>query len=179
MTVSRRSLLKLGLAGSAVVAVGGVGLSLRPTTMVSPATPLVCLSEQQFSVTAAVADTLLPPRDGWPRPHELGIAEEIDANLSRCHPGVIREFKQVIGLLESALVGLLVDRRWSTFTGCSPERRARVLESWRLGRSATLQSCYLALNGLVVGPYFSRPEVHAQVGYGGVPEWINELRMAP
>ncbi len=178
MSASRRSVLKIGLVGSAVVAVGGAGLALRPTHLLAPGAPLRCLTDKQFSVLAAVADALLPERDGWPRPGEIGIAEEVDATLACCHPGVRKEMGQVLGLIENALVGLLVDRRFTTFTGSSRERQRRILEGWRHSRSATLKACFLAVHGFVVAAYFNRPEIHALIGYPGVPSWITDIRLA-
>jgi len=177
--IDRRTLLKYGLAGTAVLAVGGVGLALRPTLLRTPATPLQTLSEQEFSILAAFSEAVLAGDDSWPDPTALGIAEEVDGALALLHPGIIGEIKQVLALLESALAGALLDARLSTFTSCSLAKRCAILESWRSARTTVFRVGFAALQGFVVGAYYNRPGVGTHIGYPGVPAWVTARRLQP
>lgn len=180
MPIDRRTLLKYGLFGTAVLTVGGIGLTLRPTAMVAPRSPLKVLTEQEFSILVAFADVALTSHDGsWPDHRAMGIAEEIDAGLEPMHPGVISEIKALLAVLESALVGVVADARVSTFSACSLAKRCAIVESWRTARTEVFRIGFLALNGFVLAAYYNRPEVAAKIGYPGVPEWIQQRRAAP
>ncbi|MCP4873626.1 MAG: hypothetical protein GY898_33485 [Proteobacteria bacterium] len=179
MPIDRRTLLKYGLFGTAVLTVGGIGLTLRPTAMVTPRSPLKVLTEQEYSIFVAFADAVLTGEEGWPDHRALGIVEEIDAGLEPMHPGIIGEVKALLGVLESALAGVVLDARVSTFSACSLEKRCAIVESWRTARTEVFRIGFLALQGFVVAPYYNRPEVAAKIGYPGMPAWIHERRVMP
>jgi hypothetical protein len=178
MGVSRRTILKYGLGGAGILALGGIGLSLRPTRSVEPQTLLRVFSPQEYSILAAVADTILSGTDGYPSARDVQIAERIDEALVACHPGLQKEFKQILGLLESAVAGFVLGGRTSTFTALSPEDRWAVLDSWRRARIRVFRTAFKAIHGLVTASYYSAPQVHARVGYPGVPPWVTAVRLA-
>ena len=77
--MKRRSLLKLGLGGGAILALGGVGLSLRGPTRSRPVPEhLRVLSERQYLTLAAVAHRVCPPREGAPTADEVQVATKLD-----------------------------------------------------------------------------------------------------
>ena len=178
MGVSRRTILKYGLGGTAVLALGGIGLSLRETRLLQPQVALQVLSEQEYSILSAVADTILPGTDGFPSAREAQIAERIDDALVACHPGVQKEFKQVLSLLESAVAGFILGARTSPFSTLPEAQRWQVLDSWRSARVRLFRTAFKALHGLVTASYYSLPSVHAQIGYPGVPPWVTAVRLA-
>ncbi len=182
MSFDRRTLLKYGLGGAALLTAGGIGLALRPTAMVAPARPLRALTEQEFSILVAFAEAVLAGDDAgepWPDARELEVSEEVDAALALYHPGVLGEVKSLLALLESAVAGLLLDRRIATFSGCDLRKRVEVLESWRTARVRVFRTGFQALHGFVVAAYYNRPETHARIGYPGVPDWVTQIRTAP
>lgn len=178
MAVSRRTILKYGLGGASLLALGGVSLSLRPTVLVEPQTDLRVFSLQEYSIIAAVADTILSGSNGYPSAAEMQIAERVDDALFPCHPGVQKEFKQLLGLLESAVAGFILGGRTATFTSLSLEDRWAVLDSWRNARIPVFRTAFKAIHGLVTASYYSMPAVHARVGYPGVPPWVTAVRLA-
>jgi len=177
MAISRRTILKYGLGGAVLLGVGGVGLSLRSSLLVTPARPLRCLSPREFSVLASVAEALLPAGDGFPSAREVEVAEQVDAALAVCHPGVIDELKQVLALLENPVAGLLLDQRPNTFTACSVARRHAVLQSWRCAKLRVLRGAFKALHGFCAASYYSSEAIQPLVGYPGVPAWVEEQRL--
>lgn len=166
---TRRALLRYGVAGALVLAVGGVGLSLQPTVRTAPSEPLKVLDEVEFAILAAVAEALLPGDARRPSARALSVPEKVDHVLSTMHPADVAEVKQVLRLLENGLMGLLLDGRPATFTGASPSARERVLERWRTSRWTLRRTAYLALAGLCNAAYWTDPRVWASVGYAGPP----------
>jgi len=178
MRVSRRTILKYGLGGAGLLALGGIRLSLLPTRTVEPQTTLRVFSLEEYSILAAVADTVLAGSHGYPHARETQIAERIDEALHACHPAMQAEFKQILGLLESAVAGFILGGRTSTFTSLSPQDRWAVLDSWRSARVQVFRIAFKALHGLVAASYYSTPDVHTRIGYPGVPPWVTAVRLA-
>ena len=174
----RRTILKAGLLGSAVLAVGGVGLALRPGMPRAPAVALRCLDARAFSTLAAAAEVLVPGGDGLPRPHEVRVAEAVDAVLANCHPGVQKEMGQLLALLENAFTGLLLDGRVQCFSACDLATRERVLASWQTARNPLLRSAFKAMHGFCSGVYWASDEVGALIGYPGPQPWLLAARAA-
>ena len=173
MPVSRRTLLKYGLAGTALLAAGGVGLALRGTVLRAPARSLKVLSAQEYSILAAVADRICPPTGDFPAASAIGVAEDLDDLLAISDPAVHEELALVLRLVENALPGLLLDQRISTFTGSDPATQDRVLEGMRTSRLEARRTMFKALNGLVGATYYGNPAVWPAVGYPGPPRFGN------
>ncbi len=172
--VTRRSVLKFGLGGAALLAVGGVGLSLRATVMRAPRRPLQVLDEQQFSVLAAVADRVMPgDGDQLPAAWDLEVPEKIDGVLATVHPADAAEVGQLLLLLESALAGLVLDGRPRTFTGSSAEQQDAALEDWRGSRIGVRRTGFRALQKTILAAYYGSPETWEAVGYPGPPNFGN------
>lgn len=171
MSVSRRTLLKYGLAGTALLAAGGVGLALRGTHLRAPSRELAVLSPQEYSILAAVADRICPENGNFPAASTIGVAEDLDELLRISDPAVGEELGLVLRLVENALPGLLLDGRFTTFTGSDPALQDRILEGMRTSRILARRTMFKALNGLVGATYYGNPAVWPAVGYGGPPRF--------
>jgi hypothetical protein len=171
----RRRLLKRGLVDSAPLLVGGaVPLALRSTLVRRPpARPLKLLRVEEHAVLAAVA-ARFAPGDGaaasWPSADALDCAGKVDALMATVHPAVGAEFRQLLGLFESALFGLFTTGSPTPFTRLAPAAQDARLEAWRRSRLAVLRSGYQALKRLCHATYYSSPEVYGLLGYPGPPE---------
>jgi hypothetical protein len=171
----RRSLLKRGVLGGALLFLGGVlPLALRSTFVRrKPTRPLRVLTEDEHAVFAAVAARLVPG-DGagpaWPTAEALDCASKVDALMATVNPGMSAEFRKLLHLFESALFGLALTGSPTPFTRLPPAAQDARLETWRHSRVALLRSGYQALNRLAHAMYYSSPEVYALVGYAGPPE---------
>jgi hypothetical protein len=178
MGISRRTILKYGLGGASVLALGGVGLSMRQTRMFVPQVPLQVLSEREYSILSSVAETILPGTQGYPSARDVQIAERVDAALFACDDGVQSEFKQLLALLESAVAGFVLAGRSAPFSTLSYDERWKVLDSWRSARVRLFRTAFKAIHGLVTASYYSAPQVHDRIGYPGVPAWVTAVRVA-
>lgn len=173
--ISRRLLLRYGLVGAGVLALagGGFGLSigLQSTAPREPAQPLRFLSRDQFSVLVAAIEVWCPGAEGLPDGVELRIAEGIDEELSRQHPGLAGEIALLLGLLESGFVGLAVEGRTRPFSQLAPAERLAVLDGWRTSRLQLLRTVHKSLVTLVNAAYWAHPATYAHAGYPGPPNY--------
>lgn len=172
---TRRNVLKFGIAGAALLALGGVGLGLRGTVRHAPKAPLLVFDEVEFSVLWAVAERVCPANGAFPAASTVGVAEKIDALMASLDPGTQAETKAVLRLVENALPGLLLDGRFTTFTGSSPAAQDAVLEGMRTSRLHLRRTMFKALGGLVGATYYAQPEVWGAVGYPGPPDALRRL----
>ena len=113
---------------------------------------------------AAVAARIVPG-DGagptWPTAEQLDCAGKIDALLASVHPDVGSDFRRLLRLFESSVLGALTAGSPRPFTRATPADQDARLEAWRRSRLAVLRSGYQALKRLSQATYYCSPEVYA------------------
>lgn len=165
--MNRRTFLRRGLLGGAVLALGGVGLSLLPTAhLVDPRGPLHVLDARELQVLVAIARRLALV----PGVSALDIAERIDLALTRAHPEAQKEMKSLLWLFENALPGALLDLRLRPFTHLSPEAQDSVLASWRDSLLTLRRNGYGALRKLCLMHAYGDPSTWPGIHYPGPPD---------
>jgi hypothetical protein len=105
-----------------------------------------------------------------PAADPIEIAHRVDAQLALGSPEARADFAKLLGLLESALAGLLLDGRPRPFTHLSPAAQDDVLASWQTSHLAVRRSGYGVLRKLTQAAYYAAPEAWADVGYPGPPQ---------
>jgi len=181
---SRRTFLKRGLFGSAVLLLGGGGLALYPSREVaSPGGALRVLEPRSFQVLAAFAARVVTVAGADPG----AIARSVDKMLASAPPETHAKMNALLGLFENALPGLLLDGRVQPFTRLSPDAQDRVLESWRRSRLAVRRTGFQALRKLCLAAFYAEETSWAAMGYHppsglnamayddskvGTPEWL-------
>jgi hypothetical protein len=174
---SRRSLLKKGVVGGALLLVGGaVPILFRGGVRGDgPKQPLRVLTAREYAIFAAAAARLCPGGDtpsaggAWPSPESLDCAGKVDALMSTLHPRVSGEFRQLLRVFENAMTGLFTIGSPTTFTGSAPHDQDRRLNAWRHSRIDLFRSGYQAIKRLAHATYYASPETYAHVGYPGPP----------
>jgi hypothetical protein len=166
---TRRWLLGVGVAAVGAAACGG--LLLQRTRIRQARSALLQFDPEQFSVVAAVADRVCPgdAAAGLPTAWELFVPEKVDALVDRLPRASQVDLKAGIGLLESALPGLLLDGTARPFTTLTGEAQDRVLRRCQTSRFLLRRTAFRALAGLINGAYWADPRVYAFVGYPGPP----------
>ncbi len=167
----RRSFLKRGLVGAALLAAGAGGwLGTRRTRPLAAAGgTLQVFTPEEAAVLLAVADRLVPVRAGVPRPAEVGLVRKMDGVAAMADPATQRDLRRLVGLFESALAGLVLDGQPRLFTGAPPELQDRRLRAWARSRLAVRRTGYRALKRLVYATYYASPETWPAIGYPGPP----------
>lgn len=164
----RRSLLKKGLLGGALLALGGgAALALRPgRELPLPPEGLRVLSAREYAVVDALARRMAPVAVGFPDPtRDVPTALHVDRLLAAGDAGAAREVRQLLGLLESALGGFLLGGRTQPFTQLDGAVQDAVLAEWRDSGLAVRRTGFLALKTLVLGAYYGDPRAQAATGY--------------
>jgi hypothetical protein len=164
--LSRRSLLKKGLLGGALLLGSGIGLAKWPSRRTaSPRRALRVFDETQFSVLAAVAARTVTAPGADP----VAIAHSVDEGFALQPAEVQRDFKQLLTLFENALAGVLLDHRLRPFTRLDSEGQDATLRAWRDSRIALRRGGYLALRSLTTSAHYACSSTWAALGYPGPP----------
>jgi len=171
---SRRSVLKRGLIGGVLLALGGGGwLATRKSQLVpAPKDGLKVLSDQEYSVVHALVLRFHPNRPGFPDPETLHVAEVCDRILSKADPTAQKELKQLLGLFENALPNFLFGLRTRPFTKLTGDEQDVVIAEWARSRIALRRTGYLALRTLVMAGYWSQKDSWPASGYPGPPPGV-------
>jgi hypothetical protein len=173
VNASRRSFLKKGLVGGALLVCGGAAELLARSGDLTrqPRTALSTLTPYEYAIFAAAAARLCPGDGaaGWPTAEALDTAEKLDTLLAKLHPRAIKEFRQLLHVFESALTGLVTAAAPRPFTRSSPAEQDQRLDAWRHSRVALFRSGYQAMKRLSHAIYYSSPAIYARVGYPGPP----------
>lgn len=173
--MNRRSFLKRGLAGGALLALGGgAGLAAWPSRVVHvPTEPLVALTPKAFNTMAAVAARVVTV----PAADPVVIAHTVDAALARAVPEARNDLVSVLHLLDSAVVGVM-DGYLGPFSTLSPEAQDRALYAWRDSRLTLRRGAYKALKNLAATSYYRKEAAWEDAGYAGPPPGVEAVRQA-
>ena len=169
----------LTAAGGLVLVLAGAGawLGRRPTRSRADLGPLHVFDAAQATVLLAIADRIIPPREGFPRPAALRLASRIDAVAADAHPATQAELRQLVGLFESALTGFLLHGHAELFTQAPAARQDARIRAWSDSRIALRRTGYRGLKRLICAAYYASPETWPAVGYPGPPiERAHDLR---
>jgi len=162
LTVDRRTFLKRGLFGGALLALGGVGLGLWPgQEIAAPLRSLKILEPKAFQVLVAAATRIVVAPGADP----VQIAHTVDESLTYAVPEAKKDFNGLLLLLENALAGLVLDGRPVPFTRVGGEAQDEVLLAWR-DSALTVRRCgYHALRKICLAAHWSQEASFASLPY--------------
>jgi hypothetical protein len=164
--MQRRTLLKLGLASGAVLALaGGAAVLLRPGLeqgrLAPAARPLF------VSLGRAILQGTLPAEPG-PQARALdGLVERVDALAQNLPLPVQAELSELVGLLCTAPGRRLLAGLAPGWEEARPEEVRAALDGMRFSALALRQQAYQALHEIVGGAYFSEESTWKVLGYPG------------
>ena len=162
--MQRRTILKVGLLGGAVLTLGAAGLSWWPgDSSARPLRPLLSISASRFPVLVAVAARVCMGTTAQP----LQVAHAVDVALTHTFPEARADLNLVLGLLENALPGLLLRGSPRPFTLLTEEGQDRALLAWRDSKVTELRGAFHALRKLCLASHYATPRSWPEVGYGG------------
>lgn len=172
---SRRGVLKKGLFGGALLALGGgAWLFTRPSAVVALPDGLKVLGTREYACMHALVQRFIPPNEGFPDADSLNTTVAADGVLALMDDSTRDELKQLINLFENALPGFLFGRRREPFSMLPMDQQFAVLDEWRDSRLTLRRTGYLALRGVVMAAYFGNPKTWPAVKYPGPPAGIHD-----
>ena len=167
--ISRRTLLKAGIAGGAALLLARWLYTSTTTTQPAPANR-GALDVSARAVVAAIAPVMLAgalPANDPVLLRELvaGVGQAIDG----LPPAVRKEVDQLFALLSFAPTRALIAGVWSPWHEASPASIGAFLDRWRDSRLALLRSAYGALHQLVFAAWYGNSNAWPAIGYAGPP----------
>lgn len=169
--ISRRTLLKAGVAGAAALLVARC--LYRPlATPASSRETATALEPAARSIVASLIPVLLDgalpegPEAANARAETLTGVERAVAGLP---PATRNELAELFSLLAFAPTRCLLAGIWSPWPEAAPEAIASFLTRWRDSRFALLRSAYAALHQLVFSAWYANPRAWPAIGYPGPP----------
>jgi len=165
--ISRRTLLKAGIAGGAALL---FARWLYTSTTTPQSTPYGALDADARAIVAAIAPVMLagalPANDPVLLQETVAGVEQAIAGLP---PAVRKEVDQLFALLSFAPTRALIAGVWSTWHEASPASIGAFLDRWRDSRLALLRSAYGALHQLVFAAWYGNSNAWPAIGYAGPP----------
>ncbi len=158
---SRRTVLKAGLLGGALLAVGGTVALLAGRD---------AARDRESVLRALIPAILAGALPAEPAQHEKALTRTLAASqeaLAALAPETQRELAQLFALLSIAPM------RW-LLTGVSVDlprapvgEVAAFLQGWRMHRLELLQGAYQGLHQLIIGPWYAQAASWDAIGYAG------------
>lgn len=171
LRVSRRTLLKVGVAGGAALLVARwlyTPTTLRP----QPSDNAGALDAGARTVVAAIIPVFLSgaltdePEAAKARAETVDGVERAIAGLS---PATRQELADLFSLLVFPPTRCLIAGIWSSWPEATNETIASFLARWRNSRFMLLRSAYAALHQLVFSAWYANPRAWPAIGYAGPP----------
>lgn len=169
--VSRRTLLRRGFVGGALLLLAGAAkVFFAPTRRRTAPGRLAVLDETEASILAAVAETVLGLESGAPSAETVDVVGRVDATLARGPAADGRDFARLLRLFENGWTGLATGTATVAFSAASPAARAARLHAWETSRIALFRTGFQAMKRLCAACYYSSPRSWPTIGYPGPPE---------
>jgi hypothetical protein len=166
--LGRRAVLRLGVGGALLLALGG-GLagwiSAGYAALLDPGDVPVALSVKELAVIRAVVDAFFPAEDGFPSGVELGVHQRVDEELWSA-PALTRSgFKSGLALLEHLPP---IYGHAHRFTALPREARLAVFEAMLRSERETIRQIAVALKQATHLFYYGHEKVWPLIHYDGV-----------
>jgi hypothetical protein len=166
--ITRRSFLKIGVAGAITLAAGGAIYRWSQ----APAIPhRFVLEGAAWTVLAAVIPAMLGP--ALPAA-PAARAAAVQAAAGRVRDAVLglplatqKEVQDLFGLLALGPARRLLAGVAGGWEQAGPQQVAAFLQGWRTHRLATLQVAYMAMHDLIIGAWYADPSTWEAIGYPG------------
>jgi hypothetical protein len=165
---TRRSFLKVGVAGALLLAAGGAAYRWSQPA----ATPnRFTLDNDALAVLSAVIPAMLGPvlpADATAR------AAAVQATAGHVRDAILglplatqKEVQDLFGLLALGPARRLLAGVSGGWSQAAPREVEDFLQGWRTHRLATLQIAYLAMHDLIFGAWYADPAAWDFIGYPG------------
>jgi len=164
--MQRRTLLRLGVAGVALLTLAGGGLALLQPGLRDGR--LTLAGRELFGALATgVLDGMLPTAPPARQAAIEGHLARLDAAIAALAPAARAELSQLTALLHSLPGRLAMCGMTTEWAHATVDEVQQALQSMRLSRLELRQQAYHALRDLTNAAYFAEPATWAALGYPG------------
>lgn len=169
--LSRRSLLKVGVLGSAFLATAGIAASLSGCSSERPATGMQTLRESDLPFLRALIPVVLTgavPAGQMPAAVDKTLSS-LDYSLGHLSPELLKMTQQLFDAMAMVATRGPMTRVWGSWENASPADVHGFLERWRDSSLGLLKMGYASLLQLVLMAWYGNPESWEHCGYPGAP----------
>ena len=170
LLVSRRTLLKMGVAGAAALLMARWLYTAASAASETP--PARRLDAYARAILAAVTPVMLDGALPSGAEGEAALREAlagVEQAIAGLPPAAREELDELFSLLAFAPTRCLVAGVWKPWPEATRESVAAFLASWRGSRFSLLRSAYGALHQIILGAWYGIPRSWGTIGYPGPP----------
>jgi hypothetical protein len=169
--LSRRSLLRVGLLGSAFLAGAGLTASLSGCSASTPKAGFAVIRESDLAFLQALIPVML---EGAVAPEKMPQAvaatlESLDYSLNHLSPAMLKLTVQLFDVLALPLTRGPLTGVWGSWQNASASEVRAFLDRWQNSSIGLLKMGHASLLQLVMMSWYSRTESWAHCGYPGPP----------
>ena len=173
----RRTFLKVGVAGSALLLLGRWLPPAHAADPVgAPQTTFAYLTAADVVALLRIVPIMLEgalPQDRGQQNTAIGeILRGVDLTIGHQALSVRAEIRELFDVLTKSVTRALVAGIWKSWDKVSEQDVRDFLASWRNSRLDMLRTGYIGLNNLIVGSWYGNPRSWARIGYAGPPKII-------
>ena len=167
--MSRRSLLKVGLLGSAFLATAGLTASLSGCSASTPQAGFAVIRESDLPFLQALIPVML---EGAVAPQQMpqalaGTLESLDYSLNHLSPEMLKLTVQLFDVLAMPVTRGPLTGVWGSWENASASDVRAFLERWQNSSIGLLKMGHASLLQLVMMSWYGRAESWAHCGYPG------------
>ncbi len=173
--ISRRELIKTGVAGAAVLALAQCAPKSSATAPLwtDTAYDYRVLDATQRGIVAAIAAVMLagalPAQSGAGESPLTLAVRGVDTAIAGLTPSVQGEVQQLFGLLSNPVIRPLATGLWVGWGDAKASDVAAFLTRWRFSGITLFRSGYDALHQLVMAGWYGNDAAWPHTGYPGPP----------
>lgn len=169
--LSRRSLLKVGLLGGALLGAAGLTASLSGCSASTPANGYLILRGSDLPFLKALIPVLLDGAVSAERmPQAIdGTLESLDHNLAHLSPEMLKLTEQLFDVLALPITRGPLTGIWGSWDNASADDVRSFLTRWQNSSLSLLRMGHASLLQLVMMAWYGRQEAWAHCGYPGPP----------
>lgn len=169
--LSRRSLLKVGLLGTALLGTAGLTATLSGCSASTPKAGFAVLRETDLPFLQALIPVMLA---GAVTPAQMPQAisdtlKNLDYSLNHLSPELLKLTVQLFDVLALPITRGPLTGVWGSWQNASAVDIQAFLERWQNSSLALLKMGHASLLQLVMMSWYSRAESWAHCGYPGPP----------
>jgi hypothetical protein len=169
--LSRRSLLKVGLMGSALLATAGLTASLSGCSASMPKAGFAVIRESDLAFLNALIPVMLAgavTTEQLPQAVSNTLAN-LDYSLNHLSPELLKLTVQLFDVLALPITRGPLTGIWGSWENASSADVQAFLDRWQNSSISLLKMGHASLLQLVMMSWYSRPESWAHCGYPGPP----------
>lgn len=167
--LSRRSLLKLGVGASAVLATAGLTATLSGCSSDAPASGFQVLRDSDIPMLKAIMKTLVGPHPALNAANLDAAIAQLDKTLAWTSTAAQKQVSDLFGLLSMGVTRGPLTGIWGSWEKASDAEVRAFLERWRDSRLDMLRQGHSALNQALQMAWYALPVSWEATGYPGPP----------